>query len=218
VKKFVTIAVILGLISFGNVYSANFGVNSGTEDFEGTTFPPAGWQVTCSSTGYGCWARGTDYASGAGFSGYNAQSIYGDYLLDTSLITPTFSTEGFTQVNVEFDGYFYFYDGYGNKCDLQYTTDGGSNWVTLKTWGTYGSPTTESIALPAEALGQPNVMLRWHRYASSYPYYYAVVDNVRLTGQLPAQIPTMNGWGMIILSLLMAASALWIVRRRRQSA
>jgi hypothetical protein len=31
-------------------------------------------------------------------------------------------------------------------------------------------------------------------------------------------IPTLNQWGMIILSLLVAASALWLIRRRKQSA
>ncbi|TES91722.1 MAG: IPTL-CTERM sorting domain-containing protein, partial [Desulfobacteraceae bacterium] len=30
----------------------------------------------------------------------------------------------------------------------------------------------------------------------------------------PSPIPTMNEWGMIIFSLLMAVSALWFIRRR----
>lgn len=33
----------------------------------------------------------------------------------------------------------------------------------------------------------------------------------------PAQIPTMTEWGMIIMSLLLAGSAIWMMRRRQTS-
>jgi hypothetical protein len=214
-KRTVLSLVVLLLLGSSNVVFAQFVVNGDVETFEGT-FPPAGWAVSCyndySST-YGCWAKDTNYASGAGFSGNNAQSIYGDYNLDTSLITPSFSTVGFNAVNIEFSGYFYFYSGYGNICDLQYSINGGSTWTTFNTWGTYGSPTEEKIALPAGALGQPNVMLRWKRYTSSYPYYFAVVDNVRLTTPYVA-VPTMTAWGMIIFIILSWLGAAYYMRRQ----
>ena len=36
-------------------------------------------------------------------------------------------------------------------------------------------------------------------------------------GQPPVWIPTMTGWGMIILSILTAGSALWFIRRRKRA-
>jgi hypothetical protein len=213
-KRFVLSLVVLLLFAYSNVVFAAFGVDLDVETFEGT-FPPAGWSVSCNTTGYGCWEQGTGYGSGAGFSGNAAQSIYGDYGLDTILYTPSFSTMGFDAVNLEFSGYFYFYDGYGNKCDLEYSTDGGSTWNNLKTWTGYGSPTEESIALPAGALGQPNVILRWHRYENEYPYYYAVVDNVRLTA--PTTVPTMNEWGMIIFIAIAGFGSVYYLRRQKRA-
>ncbi len=176
-KRFVLAVIVLLFLGTGSAVFAAFGVDGDGENFEGT-FPPSGWTVQCNTTSYGCWEKDSGYIN----TGYNAQSIYGDYLLDTSLITPSFSTVGYgiNTVKLAFAGYFYFYSGYGNKCDLQYSTDGGSTWTTIKTWGDYGSVTEERITLPPGALGQPDVRLRWHRYTSSYPYYYAVVDNVRL--------------------------------------
>jgi hypothetical protein len=211
-KRIVLSLVVLLLLGSSNVVYAQFVVNGDVETFEGT-FPPAGWSVSCSPGTYGCWAKGTDYASGAFFSGSNAQSIYGDQYLDTSLITPAFSTVGFDAVDLVFSGYFYFYSGYGNICDLQYSTDGGSSWNTFGTWGGYGSSTEEKIALPAGALGQPNVMLRWKRYASSYPYYFAVVDNVRLKSRTIG-VPVMTEWGMIIFIILSGLGAAYYMRRQ----
>jgi hypothetical protein len=33
--------------------------------------------------------------------------------------------------------------------------------------------------------------------------------------QQPASVPTMNEWGMIIMSLLIAGSAIWMIQRRQ---
>jgi hypothetical protein len=41
--------------------------------------------------------------------------------------------------------------------------------------------------------------------------------NVTYSGIAPASIPTMNEWGIIIFSLLLAGSAVWIIRRRQVS-
>ena len=74
-----------------------------------------------------------------------------------------FSTQGMREASVDHGAYHYYYQGYGNECDLDYTVDGGATWTTFATWDTYGTPSLHSIDLPAGALGEPNVQLRWHR-------------------------------------------------------
>lgn len=217
-KRLVLVLIAAILFGYSNVVLASFGVNQDVENFEGATFPPAGWSVTnynAYGSNYGMWAQ-TPSPSYGGNGSYAAASIYGDYLLDTSLISPAFSTLGFSEVKVEFYGYFYFYSGYGNKCDLQYTINDGSNWITFKTWDTYGSVTNESIALPAEALGQANVKLRWQRYTTAYPYYWAIVDDVKLTAPIaPVSVPTMTEWGMMIMMSLLGGVSIYYLRRQK---
>jgi hypothetical protein len=214
-KRLALLLIAVILFGYSNVVLASFGVNQDMENFEGATFPPAGWSVSCNVGSYGCWAQ-TPSSSYGGNGSYAAASVYGDYLLDTSLISPAFSTMGFSDVKVEFFGYFYFYNGYGNICDLQYSINDGSTWITFNTWGTYGSPTNESIALPAEALGQANVKLRWKRYTSSYPYYWGIVDDVKLTTPTaPVSIPTMTEWGMMIMMSLLGGVSIYYLRRQK---
>ena len=187
-------------LGMGRLACADFGVDRDGETFEGSVFPASGWRtdvVNDYGSTYGEWdkAVASGYVSGGegGFSGYAAGSIYGDHLLETSLITPEFSTVGYGGVRLDFSGYFYFYPGYGNQCDLQYSTDGGTTWITLKTWDTYGTPVRESIALPDEALGQTHVTIRWQRYTTSYPCYYALVDNVFLHSAWDADYQALGG-------------------------
>lgn len=200
-----------------------FGCFGSPETFEGT-FPPPGWSRTVSNN-YGStageWDRtlSSSYATGAGFSGYAAGSIYGDYILDTTLSTPSFSTVDVRDAKIEFSGYFYFYSGYGNKCDLQYSINGGATWTTLKTWDTYGSPALESIALPAAALGQPSVILRWDRYSASYPYYYALVDNVNMVCKrvgTSSPAPATSRWALAVLIVALLQVAVIVLRRRHR--
>jgi hypothetical protein len=217
-KRLALLLIAAILFGYSNIVLASFGVNQDMETFEGAIFPPTGWSVTIYN-GYGntlgMWAQ-TSSSSYGGNGSYVAASDYGAFLLDTSLISPAFSTMSFSDVKVEFFGYFYFYSGYGTICDLQYTINDGSNWITFKTWDTYGSPTNESIALPAEALGQANVKLRWKHYTAGWADYWAVVDDVKLTAPTaPVSIPTMTEWGMMIMMSLLGGVSIYYLRRQK---
>ena len=49
-------------------------------------------------------------------------------------------------------------------------------------------------------------------------YFQGAVDAVSvISAAAPASIPTMNEWGIIIFSLILAGSAIWMIRRRQVS-
>ena len=125
------------------------------------------------------------YVSGDGtpFIGTNADEA-GFSTLDTKLISPSFSTVGMNAASVSFNHYCnssYFSD---NNVEVDYSTDGGSTWNTLQDYlGNYSGSTSWSagtpdqvLSLPSDAIGQPNVMVRW--YYNSYYGYQWVVDNI----------------------------------------
>src|SRR5262249_4778994 len=73
---------------------------------------------------------------------------------------------------------------------IEYSVNGGSAWTTLENQATTivgdavwsASSANKSIALPAGALGQPDVRLRWYYDASSY---YWFLDDISVNAALP---------------------------------
>ena len=65
---------------------------------------------------------------------------------------------------VEFDDYMYFYSGYGNQCDLDYSINGSGRGSNLKNLEHLRLGGARDHDLPAAALGQAEVQLRFHRY------------------------------------------------------
>jgi hypothetical protein len=183
----VALVVVLGLaaISTHNA-SAFFGCYGEKEEFDGANFPPTDWARYCNapSSYPDCWQQSSSISPGGGVVLPAAETYYyPNYYsgISTQLVTPAFTTVNMRTAQLEFDGYFYFYDGYGNRCDLDLSTAGpGGPWnVELKHWNTYGSVAHEAIDLNSY-LGQSNVALRWDRYSTSSDYYYAVVDNAEM--------------------------------------
>src|SRR5207244_2734019 len=106
----------------------------------------------------------------------------------TTIVTsPSFSTIGMTSATLSLNEYFASYVG-DVVVAIEYSTNGGGSWNTVlshlgagtgsTTW-TVGTPNT-TVALPAGALGQPTVMLRWN-YNSTFGFYWAI-DNVVVNG------------------------------------
>ncbi len=111
----------------------------------------------------------------------------------TELKSPVFSTVGFSDANLSF--YHYLYST--NNSTVDYTLDGGTTWVTLQTYtGTQGAVaafTNAILPIPAAALNQPSVQLRF-KYTSSYGWFWAI-DNVSIAGTQVASMvwsPTTN--------------------------
>ena len=169
------------------------------EDFNsainGATTGPNGWTTTL-NTGTGGipananWTvRPNNYANAwLTFSSNDATKFY---LSDsrsqggntyTTLISPQFSTVGYTTVQLDF---YDFYDDRGNSGDFAYidvSTD-GTNWTNLVTYNSdHGSSTnfehqTESLN---GYISNPSLYIRF-RYVATSDRYWAI-DNVTVSG------------------------------------
>ena len=112
--------------------------------------------------------------------------LAGTVTLISSLISPSFSTVGYSTVSLAYNEFYNSYSG-DNNVEVDYSTDGGTTWSTVLneigagdynyTWSV-GSPNIVT-SLPAGALGQSNVMLRWY-YNSFFGNQWAI-DNVVVT-------------------------------------
>jgi hypothetical protein len=105
---------------------------------------------------------------------------------DTELKSPVFSTVGFSVANLS----FYHYLNIPSTATVDYSINGGTTWVTIQSYTTTQGAITAfasaSLALPAAALNQPNVQIRF-KYNDSYGWFWAV-DNVKISG---TQVATM---------------------------
>jgi uncharacterized protein YjdB len=130
--------------------------------------------------------------------GYSGASLSGDgtpYMqaapdayvgtTNTNFVSPSFSTVGYSAATLTYNQNFHTYSGDATVA-VEYSIDGGSTWSTLyNQLGTYvggttwsASVPTNTVTLPAAAIGQSNVMLRWN-YVSYYGYYWTI-DNIKL--------------------------------------
>ncbi len=162
------------------------------EDFDGAA---AGWTITnTSGTSASYWQLRTpsgwnNYVPGGGTQYMEAApDATGSGITTTTVLTsPSFSLDGYTSATLTFNQVYLMYAADINV-SVDYSTDGGASWTTFinqlgATTGTtswVASTPTTSVALPAGALDQPNVMLRWN-YSSTWGWYWAI-DNVAVTG------------------------------------
>ncbi len=159
------------------------------ENFNGAT---NNWTTINNSTG-GNPALGAWVLTANGTNGFNSNDASQFYISDSDaqggggttlsyLESPSFSTLNYTEVNLGF--YHYFRNFSTSTAKAQYSVD-GVNWIDLATYtgttvGTSISFAAATIALPAAALNQSNVKVRFF-YSASYGYYWAI-DNVTISG------------------------------------
>ena len=112
---------------------------------------------------------------------------------NTELKSPVFSTTGFSVANLS----FYHYLRFPETANVEYSINGGTTWVPIQSFtsgvGTSTGFVNENLPLPAGALNQPSVMIRFN-YIDSWGYYWAI-DNVSISGTKVAAMvwsPTTN--------------------------
>ncbi|HOP06126.1 MAG TPA: DNRLRE domain-containing protein [candidate division Zixibacteria bacterium] len=156
------------------------------EDFEGTTFPPSGWDTLNLNEGYG-WFRGT-YTGG----GTNAALVTWDQtdpvtLQDEWLLTPELDVSGASSLlRVE----FYMLQGYDYPHDFKVyvTDDNGVNWTEV--FDSYGTGYPEfqwyfvSVALDAWAGNTNPIRIGFQYYGTDADIFG--LDNIEVTDDPPA--------------------------------
>jgi uncharacterized protein YjdB len=144
--------------------------------------PASYWHIT-SSTASGATGDGTPMMES------NAQFATPT---TTMLTSPGFSTLGYGTATVKFNEYLISVATSDANVDLLYSIDNGATWTSIVsqvgemngsgTWSSSSTPEV-SVALPAGALGQPNLKLRWY-YNSNYGLYWNV-DNIKVIAYQP---------------------------------
>ena len=160
------------------------GAKGGTWSIVNTAaFPDAAFQIKTS---------GASLSIGDGSAMMEAAGVEGSFGIptETEFRSPAFSTTEYSSANLSFNQALVSATP-DIAMTIDYSTNGGSSWTTItdQTYltinggGTWSAASPQySTALPAGALGQPNVMLRWNYFGSTF---YWDVDNIRLTGTRP---------------------------------
>jgi hypothetical protein len=185
-----TLSATGGAINNLTILSENFNAatNSWTTTNNSTGGTPANiaWTLTPSPFDYGFYGM---------FSSNDATQFYlsnndaggGGSIANTALTSPSFSTVNFVSATVSFWHYF------RNPGDakVEYSVNGGTNWNTVQTFtttvGAVGAFVQENVVLPAGALNQSNVQVRFKYDTTGWEYFWAL-DNVTISGSQSTSI------------------------------
>ncbi len=167
-----------------------------SQDFNGGTFPPSGWNVAHGPSDSVVWelsssepSNNGNYTGGAGAAADADSNVYGSGAgsYDTSLITPPIAVTSlpanpvltYKANYIEFSG--------NEALDLDIKKAGASSWETILHWtsnhGTiYGTPgVTVRQDLEQYLPASGTFRLRWHYYNPvSDADYYAQIDDVTI--------------------------------------
>ncbi|MBX2905846.1 MAG: Ig-like domain-containing protein [Taibaiella sp.] len=170
-----------------------------SQDFESGL---GGWTVSGPAGPANMWQIVTSGTSSAGIPGDASSMLQASALgsITNSIITsPSFSTLGYGSATLTFNEYLLFATP-DVSARIEYSVNGGA-WTLLEEHGVSPfssvgggswvstSPET-TISLPAGALGQSDVRLRWYYDASQYYWY---LDNIVVNAQLPASTYSWTG-------------------------
>ena len=148
----------------------------------GGTDALAAWTLQNSGYVYGFYGTfSSNDASQFYLTNSDVQGIGGS--TDTELISPSFSTINFSNATLSF---WHHLTSYGDVASVQYSTNGGTVWTDIQdyssTVGTVGGFAQANIVLPAGALNQANVKIRF-KYLADWGYFWAI-DNVSISGDM----------------------------------
>lgn len=117
------------------------------EDFENVTWPPTGWTIDFTGTVY--WLRATN-ASGYGVGTASAEFNFYSATTNTtqSLISSTFPVS-VAGDSLKFDHAYATYQTENDQLQIEYSTDGGTNWTVLILLN--GGVAGELVTAPAQS-------------------------------------------------------------------
>ncbi len=187
-------AVCVGQVQSLTVQGATINTVLLTENFNAAT---NAWTTVNNSTGgsdaLAAWTlqnSGYVYGFYGTFSSNDASQFYltnsdaqgSGSSTDTELVSPSFSTINFSNATLSF---WHHFRAFGDGI-VQYSTNGGTVWTDLQAYsstvGTVGGFVQANIVLPAGALNQANVKIRF-KYLADWGYFWAI-DNVSISGDM----------------------------------
>lgn len=165
------------------LYSENF--NAATNAWTktnastgGTTPANVAWTLRPSGYVYSTVAYSSNDASQFYMS--NPDSAGSGVTSNAVLQSPAFSTVGLTGASIS---YYHYYRHLTATQNVEYSTN-GTTWTSIKTYNTtQGSASAfvqDTVVLPAGAINQPTVYIRF-RYQDGWAWYWAI-DNFTVTG------------------------------------
>jgi gliding motility-associated-like protein len=172
-----TINTVLLTENFNAATNAWTTVNNST----GGTDALAAWTLQNSGYVYGFYGTfSSNDASQFYLTNSDEQGIGGS--TDTELISPSFSTINFSNATLSF---WHHFRAFGDGV-VQYSTNGGTVWTDIQSYtstvGTVNGFVQANIVLPAGALNQANVKIRF-KYLADWGYFWAI-DNVSISGDM----------------------------------
>jgi hypothetical protein len=163
------------------------------ENFNGTA---PGWTITNAGATNAAWQYLTAYSytstyltlsnyslDGSRFVLANSDAGGSGSITNTTLTSPVFSTQGYSDLQLTFLQRLAY--STGDVAVVEASTN-GTTWTPVTSYtadqGTADTPTTSTVNLNA-FLNKPSVQVRW-RYNTSWSYYWAI-DNVQFSGTAP---------------------------------
>lgn len=184
---------VVNLTSSGDPYSVsiltqnfNSGLGSWTTINNSTGGTPADAAWTLRTNPYVYSTTTFNSNEGSQFMLTNSDVQGSGSTTNTELISPSFSTVGYTSLNLNFSHYFRIFST-TETGKVEVSIDGGANYTTVQTYSsTQGLPATfNNVNLNLDAyVGNASVMIRF-KYNAAFGYYWAM-DNIALTGNASA--------------------------------
>ncbi len=177
------------------------------ENFEGGTFPPAGWSTVDNAGQDVAWGFAADAGegnySGVGEAATVSSDGFGLAEFDAELISPSVNTTGLMNIVVQYN---VNYANYANLdfLDLDIQVDGGI-WTSVLSWnedhGTFRGTPSEFVSVPLDTYltGASSFRLRWHYYDPNDGDWdwYAQVDDVSILGDARTWLSVAPASGII---------------------
>lgn len=161
----------------------------------------AGWTIeTPFGSSVGAWQIvpiGFDGSTGDGTPMLQSSALMEMNQVISRVVSPSFATIGYDTVKVSYNHYF-LSDASDQVLAIEYSVNNGP-WTPIydyyglpaggnNTWSASSPDTT--LLLPAAAVNQPNVRLRWHYNGALYGW---LLDNILVKGILPPATYTWTG-------------------------
>jgi subtilisin family serine protease len=163
------------------------------ENFDGGSFPPAGWNVVDNAGTGVIWkfaaAWGEGNYSGTGEAATASSDAAGEFEFDTELISPSITTTGYKNIAVQFNAN---YQNYANRdfLNVDIQVGGSTTWTNVMSWnedhGSHRGTPGEFVTLELDSyLGSATTFkLRWHYYNPNTGDFdwYAQIDDLVVLG------------------------------------